>query len=370
VRLPRRLTAFVIAPALVAIALTGCDSDTESGDFTDIVIGADLAAGSTVDFAYTRALQLKVEQVNASGVLGDRRLVLRIQDNRSDPTVSLRNISAFAKDPAVAAVISGSCDDCVIGAAKTINDQRIPTIALAAADEVTTPVEDRRYVFKLGPNSTDSSAALVAELIRKRTRTAALLYSGDAYGRGGQSKMAGELKKAGITVTGALPIKPTATDITQTVGTLTDAEPDALVVWTGGDQATLATTSAKAAGYKGAVYFDAAAAGDLFLPQAAKDATDETTMVFTQILAIDDVIATTPAKATRKQWFRDYTSRYGTYSGVAAFAADAVDLIADAVTKVGGDRQRIRDVLETSQTDGLSGPIRLTPDNHLSLINI
>jgi branched-chain amino acid transport system substrate-binding protein len=91
-------------------------------------------------------------------------------------------------------------------------------------------------------------------------------------------------------------------------------------------------------------------------------------MVFTQILAIDDVIATTPAKAARKQWFRDYTSRYGSYSGVASFAADAVELIADAVGKVGGNRQRIRDVLETSQTDGLSGPIRMTPDNHSGLM--
>ena len=91
-------------------------------------------------------------------------------------------------------------------------------------------------------------------------------------------------------------------------------------------------------------------------------------MVFTQILAIEDVIATTPAKAARKQWFRDYTARYGSYSGVAAFGADAVDLIADAVAKVGGDRQRVRDVIETSQTDGLSGPIRLTPDNHSGLM--
>ncbi|MEU7906100.1 ABC transporter substrate-binding protein [Actinoplanes sp. NPDC049118] len=367
-RLPRRLTASVIAATLIVTALTGCDSDTESGDTTDIVIGADLASGSTVDFAYTRALQLKVEQVNASGVLGERRLVLRIQDNRSDPTASLRNISTFAKDPTIAAVITGSCDACVVGAAKTINDQKIPTIALAAADEVTTPVASRRYVFKLGPNSTDSSAALVAELVRKQTKSAALLYSDDLYGRGGKTKMTAELKKAGINVTAALPVKPTATDITQTVGTLTDAEPQALVVWAGSDQATLAATSAKAAAYTGDVYFDAAAAGDLFLPQAAKDATDKTTMVFTQILAIDDVIATTPAKATRKQWFRDYTSRYGTYSGVASFAADAVDLIADAVAKVGGDRQRIRDVLETSQTDGLSGPIRLTPDNHSGLM--
>ncbi|MET8151599.1 ABC transporter substrate-binding protein [Actinoplanes sp. NPDC049668] len=367
-RLPRRLTASVIAATLAVTALTGCDSDTESGEATDIVIGADLATGTTVDFAYTRALQLKVEQVNASGVLGERNLVLRILDNRSDPTLSLRNISTFAQDKSIAAVITGSCDACVVGAAKTINDQKLPTIALAAADEVTSPIASRRYVFKLGPNSTDSSAALVAELIRKKTKTAALLYSDNLYGRGGKTKMVAELKKAGINVTAALPVKPTATDITQTVGTLTDAAPDALVVWAGSDQATLAATSAKAAAYGGAVYFDAAAAGDLFLPQAARAATDKTTMVFTQILAIDDVIATTPAKATRKQWFRDYTSRYGTYSGVASFAADAVDLIADAVAKVGGDRQRIRDVLETSQTDGLSGPIRLTPDNHSGLM--
>jgi branched-chain amino acid transport system substrate-binding protein len=365
VRLPRRLTASVVASTLVVTALAGCDSDTESGDITDIVIGADLASG---DLAYSRALQLRVDQVNASGVLGNRRLVLRTQENRSDPTVSLRNVTGFARDPAVAAVIMGSCDTCVVNAAKTINDLRIPTIALSAADEVTSPVESRRYIFKLGPNSTDSSSALVAELIRKKAKTASLLYSDDLYGRGGRTKMVRKLEDAGIDVKASLGVKPTATDITQAVGTLTDADPDALVVWTGADQATLAATSAKAAAFTGDVYFDAAAAGDLFIPRAAAAATDKTTMVFTQILAIDDVIATTPAKATRKQWFRDYTSRYGSYSGVASFAADAVDLISEAVGKVGGDRQRLRDVLETSQTDGLSGPIRLTPDNHSGLM--
>lgn len=367
-RLPHRLTASVAASTLVVAALTGCDSDTDSGETTQIVIGADLASGSAVDFAYTRALQLKIEQVNASGVLGSRKLVLRVQDNRSDPTESLRTIGTLAQDPAVAAVIMGSCDACAVTAAKTINDQKIPTIALATADEVTTPVESRRYVFKLGPNSTDSTAAIAAELARKKTTSAALLYSDDLYGRAAQKKLAKLLDDAGIDVTATRGVEPSATEIGQTVGTLADTRPEALVVLAGTEQATLAATSANSAGFTGSVYFDAAAAGDLFLPQAAARATDRTTMVFTQILAIDDVIATTPAKAARKQWFRDYTARYGSYSGVAAFAADAVDLITDAVVKVGGDRQRIRDVLETSQTDGLSGPIRLTPDNHSGLM--
>ena len=35
---------------------------------------------------------------------------------------------------------------------------------------------------------------------------------------------------------------------------------------------------------------------------------------------------------------------------------------------MGADRARIREIVETSQRDGLSGPIRLTPDNHSGLM--
>jgi len=142
----------------------------------------------------------------------------------------------------------------------------------------------------------------------------------------------------------------------------------ALLVLAGPDQATLAATSAKALRYTGRIYFDAAAASDMFIPHAAVAATDNANMVFTQILAIDDVISTTPAKAARKQWFRDYTSRYGSYSGVASFAADAANLIGNAVAQIGGDREQVRSIIETSQIDGLSGPIRITPDNHSGLM--
>lgn len=367
--LTRRVTASVIASTLIAAGLAGCGSDDDSGgDVTDVVIGADLTVGSTVDTAYARALQLKVEQLNASGELGKYRLVLRIQDNRADTTSSLRNIGTFADDSQVAAIISGSCGGCVVDASKTINDKRIPTIALAPGDDVSSPVASRRYIFKLGANPTDSAAALVAELKQTNKKRAALLYTDGLYGHDGDTAMRKSLEKGGITVTQSQTVRAAATDITQAVATLVADKPDALIAVTSPDQTALAATSARAANFGGGIYFDAGAAGDTFVPQAATTAMNNATMVFTQILAIDDVIATTPAKASRQQWFRDYTSRYGSYSGVASFAADAVDLIASAVAQVGGDRERIRDILETSQTDGLSGSIRLTPDNHSGLM--
>jgi branched-chain amino acid transport system substrate-binding protein len=361
-----------VASTLLAAGLAGCTSDDggSGGDGGTIVIGADLNNSSTVDIAYGRALQLRIEQVNASGKLGGRKLLLRTQDNRSDPTTSLRNISAFADDPSVAAVVAGSCDVCEVSAAKTINDKKLPTIALAASDEVAQPIAERQYMFKLGPNSSDNAVAMVAELshLPAPVPDVAVLYADDLYGRGARKALTAELAKAKISLVASRSVKPAATDITQAVGTLTDAEPGALLVLAAPDQAALAATSARAAGYKGRIYFDAAAASDMFIPLESAGATNNTTMVFTQILAIDDVIATTPAKAARKQWFRDYVSRYGTYSGVASFAADAIDLIAAAVTRVGANRDQVRAILETSQVDGISGPIRITPANHSGLM--
>ncbi|WP_284043157.1 ABC transporter substrate-binding protein [Actinoplanes sp. M2I2] len=346
----------------------GCSSDDDAPDGGDtVVVAADLNNASAVDLAYARALQLRIEQINNSGQLGERKLELRTQDNRNDPTVSLRNISTFGDDPAVAAVIGGICDSCVVGAAKTINDKRLPTISLAASDEVVNPVAERQYIFKLGPNSADSAATLVNEFTRTGIKKIAVLHTNDLYGRGANAALT-DARGSGITATATRAVKTAASDITQAVGALTDTDPQALVVLTPPDLAQQAATDARAAGFRGSIYFDSAAASDLFIPRAAVRATDNATMVFTQILAIDDVIATTPAKSSRKQWFRDYTSRYGSYSGVASFAADAVDLIADAVARVGADRPAIREIIETSQVDGLSGPIRLTPDNHSGLM--
>jgi branched-chain amino acid transport system substrate-binding protein len=369
-RSPRRSTAALATAALLTAALSGCTSDDDgtASAPTDVVIGVDLEQSSPTDSAYARALQLRVEQLNATGLLGDKRLRLQILDNRGDRQSSLRNISTLADDPAVVALVAGRCSECILDAFKTINTKKVPTIALASAEQVALPLSERQYVFKLGSNASDSSVALSTAMGNSKKKKVGLLYTDDLYGRGARDAFTAEAAKAKITITAALGVKPAATDITQAVGTLADSGPQALVFMVGPDLAGLAATSAKAAGFKGSLYYDAAAAGDLFIAPEAAAASENATMVFTQTLAIDDVIATTPAKAARKQWFRDYTSSYGSYSGVAALAADAVEVIADAVSRAGTDRVAVRNAIETTQLDGLSGSIRITPDNHSGLL--
>lgn len=371
----RSMTITALASAVLATTLTGCQFGEGQQDTSAIVIAADLeltGPAAPVGKAYQRALELKVEQLNSSGALKGRKVELKLKDNRSDVSESLRNIGDFSNDSTLSAIIMGGCNECAVGAVRTINEKRIPTIALAASSAITSPVNERQYVFKLAPNAIDSAATLTSELRRKGIRRVGLLHSDDDYGREGLTALRGEFDKAGIKLLGNEAVRNTDTDVSQPVRLLTDGEPDALVVWTPPEQAMLAATSAQQAGFDGSLFFDAVAAGNLFLGAAARS-TDQATLIFTQTMVIDDVIATTPAKAARRQWFRDYTARFGGYNGFSSFAADAVQLIADAELRAGGPagqvgRDGIRDVLETSQMDGLSGPIRMTPDNHSGLM--
>ncbi|MET7670257.1 ABC transporter substrate-binding protein [Micromonospora luteifusca] len=370
----RSATIAALASAVVATTLTGCQFGGAEQDTSPIVIAADLelsGAAAPVGRAYQRALELKRDQLNSSGALNGRKIELKVKDNRSDSAESLRNIADFSSDSRVSAIVMGGCNECAVGAVGTINEKRIPTIALAASGAIASPVAERRYMFKLGPNAPDSAAALTTELRRNNIRKVGMLVSDDDYGREGATALKSELDKVNITLR-EQKVKTTDTVVSQQIQLLASGKPDALVFWTPPEQATLAATSAQQTTFRGSLFFDASAAGDLFLGAAAR-ATERATMIFTQTMVIDDVIATTPAKAARRQWFQDYTARFGGYNGSSSFAADAVQLIADAERRAGGEvgkvnRNGIRDVLETSQMDGLSGPIRMTPDNHSGLM--
>jgi branched-chain amino acid transport system substrate-binding protein len=367
---PRKAAIAVLATALLLLP-TGCAGSGKAAQGGTLVLAASLeltGTASDVGLAHQRALKLKVEQVNASGGLRGRKIRLVIADNQTDSAVTQQQVSKWANDPEVAAIIVGGCSACASDSANIVNAKGIPMISLAAANAVTTPVESRRFVFKIGPNVPDDARALVAELVRAKTTTIGLLGTDDAYGADGRSVMGTEAGKASISVSGIGKFQSSGADLAAAARGAMAGKPEAIVVWALPGQAASAASALWDAGYRGRLYFDAAAAGNLFLGTTAR-VTDGASMIFTQTFAMDDVIATTPAKAAQRKWFEDYTSRYGSYQGQSSFGADAVQLVVDAANQsMGTDRESLRTALETIQADGLSGPIRLTPANHSGLM--
>ena len=361
----------LIVGSVAALLLAGgCQANTGAPE--EVVIGADLeltGAAANIGNVYAHALQLKVEQANEDGLLGNRKLTLVLRDNRSEPATSAANITALAADPSVRALITGVCAECVAGAAKSINDAKIPTIALSLSPSVSAPAADRKYVFKMAPNIGDDATVLVSALNDVGAKKVAVVVSDDQFGKDSFEALNSRLTRASISTVATERVTADPDKVAAASGRIVRSKAEAVVVLAFSPVSSQVAKGVRDAGYAGRMLFGSPAADNLFLSGDTAKAMDGASLVFTPTLVSDDIIASSPAKANRATWFRDYLSKYGTYAAYASFAADAVELITQAIIQTNGtDRVALRGAIETTRMDGLSGPIRLTPDNHSALM--
>jgi branched-chain amino acid transport system substrate-binding protein len=366
----RRLAAAVALLALAALpALTGCTGSSASAGAKDpVTIGASLSltgADAEIGKVYQDALKLEVDLLNARGAVPGRKLALSFKDDGSNPTTALANIKAFQADDGVAAVVAGPCDDCVNGAATQINKSSLPVLSLAGANLPPTATPTGTSLFKVTPNAADTIGTLVGQMATNGVRKLAVVAQNGTYGDAAVSAVKAGTKKAGITVSGTARLGSAPDAAVQTVLADQEKTPDAVVVVADPTDASAVATGLNQAGFHGGVYLDAIAADSLFLSNAALN---NAYLVYPQVIAMDDLVASTPAKASQKQWFESYTSQYGAYAGPSSYAADAVQLIGMAATSSRSvDRAKLRAAIETTSFAGLSGTIQFTPANHAGL---
>ncbi|MET7751650.1 ABC transporter substrate-binding protein [Micromonospora sp. NPDC005367] len=367
----RAVLSLSVATAL-AVVVSGCAADEQAQDESkgDIVIGANLELSgptASIGTTYKKALDLKVKQLNDSDAAGGRKIRLVVRDNRTDNNTSVANVNHFIKNENVTAVISGGCSACIVPAIPTITENKVPTIALASASAITSPVAERRYVFKISPNPAEDAQVIGAELKRKNLGTVGLLYVNNVYGQDGEKAVTQEAAKVGVKVVHEEQFGQADTNMTIQVSKIVAAKPAAVVIWAVMPAAGLIVKALRDAGYPGAVYLDAGAGAELFV-KGTGDAAEGTNMVFPKVLAVNEIDASTPQGAAQKQWVTAYQSANGPYSGFASFAADALQTIVDAVQKADStDREKVRDNIEAAQFDGVSGPLHFTAENHSGL---
>ncbi|MGA8112414.1 MAG: ABC transporter substrate-binding protein [Actinocatenispora sp.] len=369
----RRIAAALTCAALAAVAVgaSGCAADESDGkDSGDIKIGASLELSgptASIGTTYQKALKLEVADINKKGLLGGRKIKLIIKDNQTKPDQNITNINDFINNEHVTAVVSGGCSACTVPVTPVIEKAKVPMISLASASAITEPASAHRYTFKISPNPAQDAAVLVASLKKQGVKKIGLLNVDNVYGQDGNKSVTEQAKKEGISVVSHQQFGETDTNMSVQVHKIVDAQPDAIVVWSVMPAAGIIAKDIKDTDYKGGVYMDAGAGAELFV-KGAQAAAEGTHMVFPQVLAINDVTSTTPQVTEQKQWFKDYSSKYGTYSGFASFAGDSLKMIAKAIDETKGtDHKQLRDALEKMGIDGLSGRIQNSADQHSGL---
>jgi branched-chain amino acid transport system substrate-binding protein len=372
----------VVAALTTALLAAGCAAIPGwQREPERVVIGVDLnltGRGNEFGTVFRDALRLQVERLNERGQIGGgRRLQLEVLDNRGIPEAAAANLTELLADPSVAAIITAGCPACL---AEPAPELTAPVISLDAEATVAAPAIERRWVFRIGPDAAAAADALSAEMAQAGVETVAVIAADDPYGDEGLAAIAEGAGRDGLTIAERPRIAVGQADsITAAAARVAawrpaldpfapPAEPatgpDAVAVWAPAPHAAVVVRTLRDTGYPGPIYLDMLAADQLFLGQDLGEAT----LVFTPTLVADTVIATSPAVSERRRWFADYLSRYGTYHAHSSFAADALLVLADALRRTGTvDRATIRDKVESTLLDGLTGQIRFTGDQHSGL---
>jgi branched-chain amino acid transport system substrate-binding protein len=384
------------AAAGVTMLATGCSALPawpSSSTPDPVVIGVDLnltGRGPEPGPVFHDALQLQLDQLNqlnAQSAAGAAQLALEVHDNRGDAGTSAANLAELAADPAVAAIITAGCPQCVIDTAGALT---VPVISLDSLAAVAAPADQRRWVFRLGPNAGDNADALSLAMAGAGAETVGLITVADPYGDEGRQWVTDAADRDGLAVVVEARVSPgdeeSVSAAAQTVagwqpppdafatqepteepGGEPTAGPDAVVVWAYAPLAASVATGLREAGYDRPLFVDMVGADDLFLTGEAT-AFDGATLVFTNTPVADQRIASSPALAARQTWMLDYAARYGTYHLHSSWGADALLVLADAIRRAGGaDRAAIRDRLESTRMDGRTGQLRFSGDQHSGL---
>src|SRR5256885_6720000 len=87
------IRAGALAVVLLSPLTSACGSQLGTAKQPDVVIAADLELHDTyadIGTTYQRALQLRMDEINAAGGIADGRMLrLVVHDNRSDPGVAV-----------------------------------------------------------------------------------------------------------------------------------------------------------------------------------------------------------------------------------------------------------------------------------------
>lgn len=360
------------APASEAAAgASEAASGAPSGE--PIRIGANIeqsGPASVQGQAYANALQLRADQINASGGILGRPVELVIQDNGTDESKTI-TITRRLADDGVAAMIGPGTSPTTLAAMEVILETGIPTFSMGSADVIVSPAGDHPNVFKT-PVGSEANVVKALDDIQARGLTkVGIIAVNNPYGDSGIGAWQAAEKSGDydFEIVGTEKFEATDTDMTAQLSNLVDAGAEAIaIVAIPPGAPTVRRNAVENLGLDLPMYFDAGAGAELFIDLAG-DSANGALVTHPPTLIWDQVASDDPQAEALQQFGKSYTDEFGAMSGFAGYAWDALGILQAAMEKAGSDEP---DAVNAAIEDlgeyvGVTGVYELSKDDHQGL---
>jgi branched-chain amino acid transport system substrate-binding protein len=314
------------------------------------------------------ALMLQ-EQINKAGGINGHPLEIIIEDTKSDETQAVLAAKKLLSSDKVLAIVGPSTTGESMALVPIMNDAKTPLVSCAAGAPITQPAKDRVWIFKTPQYDTSAVEAIYGYMKKHGIAKVGIISISTGFGDAGRKALQEIAPKFGITIVADEKYGPKDSDMTTQLTKIKAAGAQAVINWSVGPGQVIVTKNWNAL-RMGIPLYQSHGWGSKKNIELAGKAAEGVIAPLGRLVVWDKLSDKNPQKALLKKYTQDYEARYkgepGTFGG---HAYDSIMMTVEALKKVGPDKKKIRDYVETKikKWPGTGGVFNMSKNDHCGL---
>ncbi|MBW2021667.1 MAG: ABC transporter substrate-binding protein [Deltaproteobacteria bacterium] len=308
------------------------------------------------------------EMTKSKGGINGIPIRLIIYDTEGNETKTVNAANKLIKKDKVLAIIGPSTSGTSMAVIPIVTRARVPMISSAASKRIASPVERRKWIFKVVPGD-DLAVELMCGFMRKKgIRKVAIMSVSTGYGISGRSELKRLAPKTGIEIVADETYGPKDTDLSAVLTKIRGTEAEAIINWSIGPTQIIATRNWKHLGMQIPLY-QSYGFGSKRNIQLSAGAAEGVICPVSRIVVADKLSPNDPQAAVVRKYKSLYETKFRSEVSVfGGHAWDSMYQLLGALKHVGANRSKIRDYLENIKGFvGQNGIFNRSPQDHVGL---
>lgn len=335
-------------------------------------IGAVVCAtgvGSFLGEPEKKTIEMMTDEINKAGGINGHPLEVIVMDDESDPTKSNLAYKKLIKKDGVPLVLGPSRTGESLAVVSVAEESQIPMISMAAAYKIVTPIESRKWVFKVAGSDSHVVGKMYDHMKAKGIQKIGIMSDSTGFGASGREELIRLAPENGITIVADERFGPQDTDLTAQLTKIRSTSPQAVVNWSIGPTQVISIKNWRDLGMDSIPLYQSHGFGNLKNVELAGKAAEGVLLPLARASIGPLLPESNPQKPVIMEYVKAYEAKYKEpVSSFGGHACDAMHLAVAALKTVGPDPVKIRDFLENTRGFvGLHGIFNFSPQDHCGL---
>ncbi len=313
-------------------------------------------------------LMMVVDEINAKGGINGQKVKAIIYDDEGDANKARLNATKLIDKDKVVAIIGPSLTPTSMAIIPITQAAKIPLISCAAGINITSPVQERPFVFKTAQTDAMAVERIYQYLSKHNIKKVAIITVSSSFGVSGKEQLLAQAPKAGIEIVAQEVFGEKDNDMTPQLTKIRATPAQVVICWGTGPAPAIVAKNMKQLGFTIPLIQSHGAASKKFIEYAG-DAAEGIILPAGKIAVYKDLPDSDPQKAVIKNYVEKYEATFkAPVSGFGGYAYDAANLLVQAMSKAGTDGTKIVQELQNIKNfPGVSGVFNLSAADHNGL---